>query len=387
MSGFSRRVCCCVIGDELTPWIAAFGALLFYYSSSIALTLYNKWLFVKFGLKYPLSVTSVHMTTSFLFAFTVQRFRLGKWGIGVSSGAMKKCICVGVFVGIDIALTNSSFLYVSVPFIEMVKSACPLWVLLLSLTLGIEKFTYSLILIIVTISAGLCLSVYGAAAFNLTGFVMCLTASVMAACRLVASHILLHDAGGDKMDSFQMLAVMAPVSAMVMVIPALMLEVNEIRKSEFASDPTLFKEAGFAVLGGALLAVNLNLSEFIFLGRTSALTMNVAAIFKVLIVSVASTVMFNAEVTPLNATGYGVCMFGVIGYNALKMHRAKEEKGPYAVVAPKSEGDQVPLTQTTELEDGTLGERREVGAHQRVGNAAEDDDDDDEATLLADLED
>lgn len=66
-----------------------------------------------------------------------------------------------------------------------------------------------------------------------------------------------------------------------MVIPALMLEVNEIRKSEFASDPTLFKEAGFAVLGGALLAVNLNLSEFIFLGRTSALTMNVAAIFKV----------------------------------------------------------------------------------------------------------
>eukprot|EP00961_Rhodomonas_salina_P134918 1814815-Rhodomonas_salina.1 len=57
------------------------------------------------------------------------------------------------------------------------------------------------------------------------------------------------------------------------------------------------------------------------------------------------------------------------------------------VVAPKSEGDQVPLTQTTELEDGTLGERREVGAHQRVGNAAEDDDDDDEATLLADLED
>eukprot|EP00961_Rhodomonas_salina_P127771 1722597-Rhodomonas_salina.1 len=59
--------------------------------------------------------------------------------------------------------------------------------------------------------------------------------------------------------------------------------------------------------------------------------------------------MFNAEVTPLNATGYGVCMFGVIGYNALKMHRAKEEKGPYAVCAPPSLFLLLPLSLSNSL--------------------------------------
>jgi hypothetical protein len=135
------------------------GALLYYYSSSIVLVLYNKWMFVKFGLKYPLSVTSVHMVTSFVFAFSVQRFRRGRWEIGVSSGAMKKCIVVGLFVGADVGLTNSSFLYVSVPFIEMVKSICPLWVLMLSLLLGIEKFSFYLIGVVAAMSAGLALSV------------------------------------------------------------------------------------------------------------------------------------------------------------------------------------------------------------------------------------
>eukprot|EP00287_Rhodomonas_sp_CCMP768_P020361 CAMPEP_0202810958 /NCGR_PEP_ID=MMETSP1389-20130828/2953_1 /ASSEMBLY_ACC=CAM_ASM_000865 /TAXON_ID=302021 /ORGANISM="Rhodomonas sp., Strain CCMP768" /LENGTH=303 /DNA_ID=CAMNT_0049481987 /DNA_START=316 /DNA_END=1224 /DNA_ORIENTATION=- len=298
------------------------------------------------------------MTTCFLFAFTIQRFRRGKWGIGVSAGALKRCIGVGVFVGVDIALTNSSFLYVSIPFIEMVKSACPLWVLMLSLTLGIEKFSYSLIVIMITISGGLCLSVYGEAKFDMTGFVMCLTASVLAACRLVASHTLLHHAGDDRMDSMQMLAVMAPVSGTVMAVPALIMEVDEIRKSRFASDPQLQKDATLAVLGGALLAVNLNLSEFVFLGRTSALTMNVAAIFKVLIVSIASTVMFDARVTALNATGYGVCMTGVMGYNVLKLQRAKQESrtGPYTVVDPTSSSDTVPLTQ-----------RSETASHDRKG--------------------
>ncbi|KAJ1476096.1 hypothetical protein T484DRAFT_1826034 [Baffinella frigidus] len=65
--------------------------------------------------------------------------------------------------------------------------------------------------------------------------------------------------------------------------------------------------------------VNLNLSEFMLLGRTSALSMNVAAVFKVLVVSAASAVLFKNKLSELNVVGYVIYMcvlseLNVVGY-------------------------------------------------------------------------
>jgi hypothetical protein len=83
-------------------------------------------------------------------------------------------------------------------------------------------------------------------------------------------------------------------------------EAGPIAASEFASDSHLAAQTAGAVLAGAVLAVNLNLSEFVLLGRTSALTMNVAAVFKVLAVSGASAALFHNQLSELNVIGYVV---------------------------------------------------------------------------------
>jgi hypothetical protein len=180
---------------------------------------------------------------------------------------------------------------------------------------------------------------------------------VLSALRLVLSHTLLHAEGADRMDSLSMLTVMAPVCAAGLLpvavrpipsaraarrallgpraaltaraSPQLLKEAGPIAASEFASDSHLAAQTAGAVLAGAVLAVNLNLSEFVLLGRTSALTMNVAAVFKVLAVSGASAALFHNQLSELNVIGYVVCMCGVAGYNLVRLERGREETRGY----------------------------------------------------------
>jgi hypothetical protein len=91
-----------------------------------------------------------------------------------------------------------SYLFLTIPFMEMIKSTTPIWTLLISLAARIEAPSCIIILCILLMALGLGLSAYGESNFNLTGFTMCLTASVLAACRLLLSHFLLreHFVGG-----------------------------------------------------------------------------------------------------------------------------------------------------------------------------------------------
>ncbi len=59
----------------------------------------------------------------------------------------------------------------------------------------------------------------------------------------------------DKMDSFQMLAVMAPVSGLVMVVPAFVLELDSLKRSTFINDSEMQKEASIAILGLSLTLI------------------------------------------------------------------------------------------------------------------------------------
>jgi len=252
-----------------------------------------------------------------------------------STKAVCWTILVGILTGIDVSLSNLSYLRVSIPFMEMVKSSSPVFVLLLSFAAGIEKPTLPLISSMLLMSGGLAMSVEGEVAFDGVGFAMCLGAGFTAASRLVVSHIVLHGKGKDRLDPISLLYIVAPTCAAVILPVAVPLEMGRMAHSRFTTDPNLMREAAAVVFGGGVLAINLNFSEFLLLGKTSALTLNVAGILKVVAVSALSIALFHAKVSPLNAAGYFVCVMGVFIYNRLKSFR-REEKQQVAVVDGES---------------------------------------------------
>ena len=56
------------------------------------------------------------------------------WGV-----YLKQAVPIGAATGLDIMLSNLSFLYVSVHFYTIAKSGCVVWVLLFSLCLGLLR--------------------------------------------------------------------------------------------------------------------------------------------------------------------------------------------------------------------------------------------------------
>lgn len=62
------------------------------------------------------------------------------------------------------------------------------------------------------------------------------------------------------------------------------------------------------------------------IGKTSALTMNVAGVVKDWMLIGISVWIFGAAVSGINLSGYSLAFFGVCWYNYQKLQRAKDAK-------------------------------------------------------------
>jgi hypothetical protein len=97
------------------------------------------------------------------------------------------------------------------------------------------------------------------------------------------------------------------------------------------AEPPVIYPAVF--LGNGLIAFSLNLAVFLLIGKTSALTMNIAGVIKDWMLIFFSYTVFHAPVTRLNMIGYIFCCSGVAVYNYQKLQALK--KAEVTKSAPK----------------------------------------------------
>ena len=97
----------------------------------------------------------------------------------------------GVATGLDIAISNASFAFITLSFYTMCKSSAPLFLLLFAFLWRIEKPTWPLAATVAIISAGLLLLVAGEVEFDLLGFVLVMTAACMSGLRWTITQVLL----------------------------------------------------------------------------------------------------------------------------------------------------------------------------------------------------
>lgn len=89
------------------------------------------------------------------------------------------------------------------------------------------------------------------------------------------------------------------------------------------ADPPVFNIP--VLLGNGLIAFTLNLAVFLLIGKTSALTMNIAGVIKDWMLIFFSYAVFQAPVTRLNLIGYIFCCAGVAVYNYQKLQLLKRK--------------------------------------------------------------
>ncbi|URE35473.1 Triose-phosphate Transporter family [Musa troglodytarum] len=170
-----------------------------------------------------------------------------------------------------------------------------------------------------SISLGVAVAAYGEARFVAWGVALQLGAVAFEATRLVLIQILL-TSKGISLNPITSLYYVAPCCFAFLLVPWFVVELPLLRnRSSFRPDLLVFITNSFC-------AFALNLAVFLLVGKTSALTMNVAGVVKDWLLIAFSWSVIHDTVTPINLFGYGIAFLGVAYYNHVKLQALKAKE-------------------------------------------------------------
>lgn len=285
---------------------------------SISVILFNKWLLAYAGFPFPITLTMWHMTfCSTIGIICVRVLGVVKSHNMSSSDYMRRVMPIGILYAASLWLSNSAYLYLSVSFIQMTKSLMPGLVYMSGIYLGTETFNMASAANMSLIAFGVVVCAVGEANLVLKGLIQQLAALAFEAARLTLVQILMNSKGL-QMNPLQSLYYVSPACLISLLVPFILVEAPVL----FVSVPVIYPSV---LLANALAAFALNLAVFLLIGKTSALTMNIAGVIKDWMLIFFSYYVFLAPVTRLNLFGYAFCCTGVGIYNYQKLQLLKRK--------------------------------------------------------------
>ncbi|KAK4419902.1 putative sugar phosphate/phosphate translocator [Sesamum alatum] len=290
---------------------------------SFTVIVYNKYILDKklYNWPFPISLTMIHMAFCSSLAFAAVRiFKLVEPAALTRRVYLSSVLPIGALYSLSLWLSNSAYIYLSVSFIQMLKALMPVAVYTIGILLKKDSYKNSTMSNMLAISVGVAIAAYGEAKYDSWGVFLQLGAVVFEATRLVMIQILL-TSKGINLNPITSLYYVAPSCLAFLAIPWLFVEYPLLKQqsSGFHFD--------FVIFGtNSLCAFALNLAVFLLVGKTSALTMNVAGVVKDWLLIAFSWSVIKDTVTPLNLFGYGLAFLGVGYYNHLKLQALKAKE-------------------------------------------------------------
>lgn len=138
---------------------------------------------------------------------------------------------IGLFFSLSLVCGNITYLYLSVSFIQMLKAAAPIAVLLATWSFGLAKPSLGALCNVCLIVVGVAIASFGEVRFHALGVFYQLAAIVFEATRLVMIQRLL--SAEFKMDPLVSLYYFAPVCAVANGILALVFEAPHMAWADF----------------------------------------------------------------------------------------------------------------------------------------------------------
>lgn len=231
----------------------------------------------------------------------------------------KSVVPIGLLYSLSLWLSNSAYIYLSVSFIQMLKALMPVAVYSIGVMLKRESFKSDTMANMLSISFGVAIAAYGEAKFDGFGVMLQLGAVAFEATRLVMIQILL-TSKGISLNPITSLYYVAPCCFVFLSVPWFIVEFPLLRDtSSFHFDYLIFGT-------NSVCAFALNLAVFLLVGKTSALTMNVAGVVKDWLLIAFSWSVIKDTVTSINLIGYGLAFLGVAYYNHAKLQAMKAKE-------------------------------------------------------------
>ncbi|TYK16363.1 putative sugar phosphate/phosphate translocator [Cucumis melo var. makuwa] len=273
---------------------------------------------------YPLALTLLHMIFSSILCFIlIKVFKVLKIEEGMSAEMYATSVIpIGATFAMTLWLGNTAYLYISVAFAQMLKAIMPVAVFVLGVAAGLELMSCRMLLIMSVISFGVLVASYGEINISWIGVVYQMGGVVGEALRLIFMEILVKRKGL-KLNPISIMYYVSPCSALCLLIPWIFLEKPKMEERESWNFPPVI------LVLNSLCTFALNLSVFLVITHTSALTIRVAGVVKDWVVVLLSALLFaDVKLTVINLFGYGIAIAGVVAYNNHKLKKEASRRSP-----------------------------------------------------------
>ncbi|KAJ0975691.1 hypothetical protein J5N97_017656 [Dioscorea zingiberensis] len=299
---------------------ATYAYILLYIALSSGQIFFNKWVLSskEINFPYPLGLTLLHMVFSSVLCFVLTKvFKIIEIEDGVTPEIyVTSVIPIGAMFAMTLWLGNSAYLYISVAFAQMLKAIMPVAVFILGTLVGLEIMSCRMLFIMSVISFGVIVASYGEVSVNWVGVVYQMGGVVGEALRLIFMEIFVKRKGV-RLNSLSVMYYVSPCSALCLFIPWIFLEKSKMDSAGTWNFPPLILALN------CLCTFALNLSVFLVISHTSALTIRVAGVVRDWVVVLLSALLFaDTKLTVINLVGYGIAIAGVVAYNN---HKLKKE--------------------------------------------------------------
>ncbi|KAI9004729.1 hypothetical protein BC832DRAFT_557980 [Gaertneriomyces semiglobifer] len=291
------------------PYVRPTACVGFWIAMSSAAMWSNRFILDEVGFSHPMFLATwqllfVSIATRLLAYFTPYLNDLNDSKM-TRTAYMKTIVPVGLCFSGTLVFLNLAYLYLPVPYMQMLKATTPVAVLIIGWTLGTQDLNTTLMIKVSLVAWGAIVTSFGEAPFSFLGFMFQAAGILMEATRLVLVSKLLR---AYDMSPLCSLYHFAPVCTILNLVAFVFFEshslsVESIRHVGF---PTL-------VLNG-FVAFGLHVAVVFLIDSTSALALCLAGIWhEIMLVSV-SSIAWKAGMTITQIQGYAISLFGLLWF-------------------------------------------------------------------------
>ncbi|EIW78337.1 TPT-domain-containing protein [Coniophora puteana RWD-64-598 SS2] len=292
--------------DSKTSRLGAAAIIPIWIILSASVIIFNNHIYANYDFPYPIFLVTWHLAFAATGTRLLHRFTHlldGVNDIHISRDMyLRSILPIGALFSGSLILSNTAYLYLSIAYIQMLKSFNPVAILLISWSFNLSEPNKKLAVIVSMISSGVALASRGEMHFNIVGFLIQGAAVGFEACRLTLIQVLLH---GLKMDPLVSLHYYAPVCA---ILNLCILPFTEGLAPFYA-----VRNLGpFILASNAAVAFALNVSAVFLVGRGSGLVLTLSGIFKDILLIGKSVTFDGTSLSPMQVVGYGIALVGLV---------------------------------------------------------------------------
>ncbi|KAG5515509.1 hypothetical protein RHGRI_036524 [Rhododendron griersonianum] len=314
------------MGEMSGYQLGVIGALFLSVASSVSIVICNKALMSNLGFPFATTLTSWHLMVTYCTLYVAQRLNFFE----SKPIDMKTVVVFGILNGLSIGFLNLSLGFNSIGFYQMTKLAIiPFTVLVETIFLNkqfSQKIKFSLFLLLVGVGIASVTDLQ----LNLLGTVLSLLAIVTTCVGQILTNTIQKRLN---VSSTQLLYQSAPFQAAILFVTGPMMDQYLTKKNVFAYNysPIVL---GFIILS-CVIAVFVNFSTFLVIGKTSPVTYQVLGHLKTCLVLGFGYTLLHDPFTSRNILGILVAILGMVLYSYYSTHENKK----------KQSGDLLPASQ------------------------------------------